>query len=279
MNNFNPLFLGVIILVILSVFPILFNDHNTMNSFISINNNDNIIYNNNLKYDNNAYVINLNHRLDRWIQINEKFKESNFRLIRVPAIKNNNGALGCGLSFLKAVKYAKDNKLDSILIFEDDNKPLDKFEERWLIIKEWLDKNIDKWDIYNGGARFQDWWLYDSKKTTINIFKTKLYYNINDIELLFTAETIVSTNWIYINKNAYERVLEWNNVISNGEFIPIDLYFSDNKIFKQVFSIPHLALQENGLSDNTKGNYNFDIFDKKLISIFEEIYMNEYLYK
>jgi hypothetical protein len=137
MNNYNLLFLWVIILLILSLL-LIFKDKNSNFYYNFDNIIDDRIYNNNLKYDNNAYVINLNHRVDRWIQINKKFKNSNFRLIRVPAIKNENGALGCGLSFLKAVKYAKDKKLDSILIFEDDNKPLDNFEARWLIIKEWL---------------------------------------------------------------------------------------------------------------------------------------------
>ena len=72
-----------------------------------------------------AYVINLDDRKDRWNDTINYFKDSSIDLERVSAIKNKNGHLGCGLSIQKIIQMAKDQNMESVLILEDDNKPLD----------------------------------------------------------------------------------------------------------------------------------------------------------
>ena len=235
---------------------------------------------------NNAYVINLEKDADRLTGLKTKFENSRIHLVRVPAIENKeNGHIGCGMSFVKTIQFAKDNNLNTILIFEDDNKPLEDFEERWIIIKEWLDSNLDKWDVYNGGARFIDWLSYDHKSTSEWVDKTKLAFTINENEHLFTCPITCSTNWIYINSKAYDKVLKWKNIYNNNDimpFMPIDQYLGNTYYFDILFSIPHLALQENGVSNNNtflSGNkYNdFDKFDEQLIKIFNDVYNKEIL--
>ena len=237
------------------------------------------IYNEKKNYYNNAYVINLNSQPDRWARISKDFMNSSINLVRVPAIKNSKGHVGCGLSFMKAVNYAKKNNLNTILIFEDDNKPLKGFDKRWNIIKRWLDKNLDKWDIFNGGARLKDWNQYDKKKQSINVFKTKMIYEIENSEYLFQTNEIMSTNWIYINKNAYDIVLKWKKIINNDKFLTIDEYLGDIKYFKTLFCNPHLALQHNGISTTENNMYRkFNEVDYRLIEIFNEIYIKEVLH-
>jgi len=228
-------------------------------------------------YENNnlAYVINLDKRKDRWAKIKERFKGSSILLERVSAIQNNKGHTGCGLSFMKVVKKAKDDNLKTVLIFEDDNKPLEGFNIRWLIIKGWLDNNLDKWDIYNGGARFPDWGKYDINDKSPYIYETKLAYSIQSKEYLFTAPQLLSTNWIYINNSAYDKVLEWEAKYSKEDIIRIDTYILNNDNFKNVFSIPHLALQENDYSDTDNMLQDFNKRDKNLIKIFNDVYMKE----
>jgi len=252
------------------------------------------IYNEKKNYYNNAYVINLNSQIDRWIRINKDFMNSSINLVRLPAIRykseNKNisifkGHIGCGLSFMKAIYYAKKNKLDTILIFEDDNKPLQNFDKRWNIIKRWLDKNLDKWDIFNGGARLVDWHLYDKKKESTDVFKTKMIYEIEKSEYLFQTNKLLALNWVYINKKAYDKVLKWkehlNNYLSEPiykNFVAIDTYLGDIKYFKTIFSIPHLALQHHGKSSTANKYYDFNETDTTLIKIFNEIYTKEVLY-
>ena len=228
---------------------------------------------------NRAYVINLDKRPERWENIQKSFKNSSIELIRLPAIENKQGHIGCGLSFMKAVKYAKKHNMKTILIFEDDNKPLEGFDQRWQIIKNWLDNNLEKWEIFNGGARFPDWQEYEKKTISSYADTTHLKYSIDNKEYLFEAPFIVSTNWIYINISCYDKVLKWESMINDTPFIPIDQYMTKTEYFKCIFSIPHLALQENGKSDTSmnsqNGYWEFNKVDERLIEIFKNSYNRE----
>jgi glycosyl transferase family 25 len=66
------------------------------------------------------YYINLDKRPDRRSHFENQMKMLKWDAIRFPAIENSIGALGCSLSHLKLLEYAKNNKLDHILIMEDD---------------------------------------------------------------------------------------------------------------------------------------------------------------
>ena len=67
--------------------------------------------------------INLAHRTDRNEHIlNEihKICKDDSKIHRIDAIKNDNGALGCGLSHIKALEFVLQNEWKTVLILEDD---------------------------------------------------------------------------------------------------------------------------------------------------------------
>lgn len=66
------------------------------------------------------FYINLDMRIDRKQHVEGQIKLLNWQALRFPAILHKFGALGCSLSHLTLIKYAKHNKLDHILILEDD---------------------------------------------------------------------------------------------------------------------------------------------------------------
>jgi glycosyl transferase family 25 len=68
----------------------------------------------------NIYYINLDRRIDRKMHIETQLKLLNWKATRFPAILHSFGALGCSLSHLAMLKYAKNKNLDHILILEDD---------------------------------------------------------------------------------------------------------------------------------------------------------------
>ena len=76
---------------------------------------------NNINDIKNIFYINLDTRPDR-----KTFFENQMRMIginnakRFNAIKHNIGAIGCSLSHLELLKYAKEQNMDHILIMEDD---------------------------------------------------------------------------------------------------------------------------------------------------------------
>lgn len=68
----------------------------------------------------NIFYINLDKRLDRKIHFENQMKMLRWHAERFSAIEHQNGAIGCSMSHLKLLEYAKENNLDHILIMEDD---------------------------------------------------------------------------------------------------------------------------------------------------------------
>ncbi len=69
---------------------------------------------------NNVFYINLDYRTDRKIKIEKQLNILEWQYERFPAIKHNNGSIGCSMSHLKLLELAKENNLDYIVILEDD---------------------------------------------------------------------------------------------------------------------------------------------------------------
>ncbi len=66
------------------------------------------------------YYINLDRRIDRRTYFENQMRTLKWNATRFPAIEHTNGALGCSLSHLKLLEYAKFMNFEHILIMEDD---------------------------------------------------------------------------------------------------------------------------------------------------------------
>ena len=219
-----------------------------------------IIYNKeynieNFQNNNDGYVINLDTRPDRMEKIINNFSKYEISLKRFPGIYNKEGWKGCGYSHMAVIRMAKEKKLPAVLILEDDCIPTEHFD-KWFIIKEWLDKNLDKWDVFNGGnSRY-------SAGNTDNIYG--LCKINNDVKLFYS--NIQALHFYYINSNAYDKMLEWETHINNDfvkmEEYAVDLWPNKQKL-KTVSCVPMLALQTPDFSDieNKKVDY-FDMIKK-----------------
>lgn len=73
----------------------------------------------------NIYYINLDTRPDRKHHFENQMKILDWNAKRYSAIKHQMGALGCSMSHLSLLQFAKNNNLEHILIMEDDIKFLD----------------------------------------------------------------------------------------------------------------------------------------------------------
>jgi GR25 family glycosyltransferase involved in LPS biosynthesis len=88
------------------------------------------------------YYINLDYRIDRreqfFRQIETHFKDGILenRIERFPAIKHDQGLLGCSMSHLEVIKNAKATCARYVLVFEDD------FE--FIVSRETFESNITK---------------------------------------------------------------------------------------------------------------------------------------
>ena len=143
-----------------------------MNEFEIINNynmSDNI----STLIDNNAdtdiYIINLKHRTDRIQNVLNQFQNIKCVNIKVfNAIKYNPPFLGCSLSNLCLLNYAKNNKLPYIIIVEDDTElDIDNEELSYILNELRYCKNVD---MFNGSPSF--WDILDDTSVL-----TRKYYN------------------------------------------------------------------------------------------------------
>jgi len=223
-----------------------------------------------------AYLINLDSRKDRLEIVTNHFK-NHLNLIRTSAVyitddiknkkypntKLTNGQIGCGLSHINIVKYALKTNLPTVLILEDDCKPTEYFSN-WFPIKNWLDSNLDKWDVFIGG-NCKYYWHSNTKKDTI---KPICSLN-NDIKLYYTK--IMCFQFLYINSRAYNKFIKWggNNIDKHGSDDGIDNW-PDKLNMLTISCTPFIAIQEIGESDikgASTGPGTFEYTEKMISSV------------
>jgi len=135
-----------------------------------------------------------------------------------PAFKFNPGWKGCALSYVNLIYNAKRCNLDNITICEDDCRFPHDFNEKYKIIKDFL--NIIKWDIFVGV-------IADLPPDVIisNIYE---YKNIQFIEINKMHSMVFN---IY-NNTAYDTIIDWkkNTNDSNDSNDQIDQYIKKQNL-------------------------------------------------
>ena len=93
----------------------------------------------------NAFFINLDERKDRKKNTEQEFNNLEIPIQRMKAIKLENGRIGCSMSHLKCLQFAKEKNLDHVLIVEDDIHfmNIQMFKEQ---LNKFLSSSIE-WDV------------------------------------------------------------------------------------------------------------------------------------
>jgi len=186
-----------------------------------------------INISNDAYVINLDNRTDRLQKIINYF--SNYlTLYRISAIKHDDGAKGCALSHISIIKMAKEKNLPTVLILEDDCMPTESFN-LWPQVKQWLDNNRDKWDLYVGGNSYYAWNNNNTIEPLCKLDSIKLY-----------RTKAQAFHFCYWNSSAYDLYLELENEIDNGSIADL---WANNQNLKIVSSVPFIAVQSKDYSN------------------------------
>jgi len=185
------------------------------------------------------YVINLKERTDRWEHIKHTFGNF-FNIIRIDAVKNDDGAKGCFMSHKKCLEIAKEKNLKNIIVFEDDctisNHYKNNFLEKFKEIYDFLE-NHKEWDIFLGGV------TYLEEKN----IKKKIVYNDN---YFFEINKGNNTNLVIYNNTSYDFFLK------HDINVPIDDVWHHK--LNGLICYPLIAHQLSGISNiaNTVVNYS-----------------------
>lgn len=203
------------------------------------------------KYFDKVYCINLNRRPDRWENtINELKKFDIDNVIRFPAVDGSelngqfkllNGEIGILKTHINLIEKCKMDKIESVLILEDDVVFTDDLKNFDLYMSH-IPKN---WDfIYFGGNH--DFGPPPKK--------------LNDHVLI--AKDVVALHCVAIKNTMFDSIL---NLIPNME-TQVDTYYKQlQKISNSYCVTPNIALQREGFSDIQNNFVNYNHFFTKTI--------------
>ena len=193
-----------------------------------------------------VYVINLDHRSDRWEATSQRCQECGLNPIRFSAVRASPGWVGRAQSHIKIIEAAKRRDLPWILILEDDAdfdvKAIDRF--RSLLPTLWAHR--DGWERFSGGP-------------TLPVDPDVRIFNIHH-QLMYA--TGFATHFDLINGSAYDKILRWNS----RNTMPIDVYYGrlsqdDVTGFRSLCTYPHIATQR--LSNSNMGSDGSDVSGRR----------------
>jgi len=223
--------------------------------------------------NNKTYVLTINDtRYDNFIK-NALLKQIDMTFIKFNGINKkdlninvniNHGHLACSLGHYLILKE-NENSLENILIMEDDNDFNDNFNTRWYKIKNYLDNNLDEWEIFVGNMSL-----------TIYPYELKI---VNGEKLIkYTNST--KTNFIYYNQKIIPKIIKYYNdiyfnlfkILNNNDWI-IDRFI---RVFNCITCIPFITNEIPNLIsqiDNIKQKYylDYNIIEKDIYKIINKL--------
>jgi GR25 family glycosyltransferase involved in LPS biosynthesis len=90
------------------------------------------------------YVINLDHRKDRWSRIQNTLKHFKGKITRIPAVERKRGWLGCYYSHAAVLEAAQKEIVKHVLVLEDDAEFFPDWEATWEKAKYQIP---ERWDM------------------------------------------------------------------------------------------------------------------------------------
>jgi hypothetical protein len=182
-----------------------------------------------------VFVINLDGRPDRWLNIQKICRQCGVNAQRISAVRKSPGWHGCALSHAKCARTAKERGLPWILVLEDDCVFSREDWQRFLQILPYLWENRDKWEFFNGGITY-----------------------ISNFELMDPGRRLMRANgyaahFILYNDKAYDKIAAWTD--TEG---PCDVYF--DRCFKSVVTYPLIGRQMPSHSDIVESTQDYSGF-------------------
>jgi hypothetical protein len=181
-------------------------------------------------------VINLDDRTDRWASIKKSCDACQIEPIRISATKAAIGWHGCGLSHLRCIRSAKENREPWILIIEDDATFTPETFARFRELLDYLWNDRATWQRFNGGPTLP-------ANPVVTLMRRQP-------PLLFARG--FCTHFQLIHADAYDAILRWEPERDRQ----IDVFLMNLETcstFRSIATYPHIAVQSGNKSDATPG--------------------------
>lgn len=202
-----------------------------------------------------AYYINLDSRTDRRIRFEEHWKGifnkpiERFSAIRNshPSNSNEGGIRGCGASHAKLILQMEKTNLPYIIVFEDDAEQTEHFATAMPQILEYIESNLDKWNIVNCGTNTIIG-LHPEvhapptiKYITAELFSTTIWSNT---QMMIYGRGVIPIARKYLDLMAAGKIPMSSHYSHN------DVYFSTHPNAKSLITSYQLTSQYVDWSDN-----------------------------
>lgn len=137
--------------------------------------------------------------------------------------------LGCGLSFISIMRNAVDQNLDSLLIMEDDVEFKINHDENYELIKIYLNKNNNSWDIFSGLIAVLD--------SNVKILKVEKFNGI----IFVTLDKTISMVFNVYSKKIMDKIIKWNYGMEDALENTIDKFIEKMTDLRVVTTLPFLV--------------------------------------
>jgi GR25 family glycosyltransferase involved in LPS biosynthesis len=204
--------------------------------------------------------INLDNRIDRNVQMLNEFKRLNIpisKFVRLSAVRNQNGAIGCTLSHIKVIQMAIENKWKNVMVLEDDFNFIDN--------EKYINDSINY--LYGDFTKIKNDWeivsLSRGARQDMN--------NIDD-PYLYKAIAVSTTAGYIVNENFYDTLLKnYREGLmklmkeTNKEHYTLDAYWINLQPMSKwyVFN-PSLGYQRESYSDIEGKTVEYLRYDKTI---------------
>jgi FkbM family methyltransferase len=182
-----------------------------------------------------VFVINLDHRTDRWAAIEGTCRAVDLMPVRIPAIEASPAWRGCTLSHLKCIRLAKERNLPWVLILEDDATFTPETIDRFRGLLGYLWETREHWERFSGGPTLP------TTNPVIRILS-------REPPLMYVPG--LTTHFSLVHSDAYEMILTWDpecDPVIDMFYISLESRFR----FRNIATVPHIAVQTTSRSDLT----------------------------
>jgi len=190
-----------------------------------------------------AFVINLDHRTDRWATIEQTCKAAGICPERIPAVQASPGWRGCAISHVQCIRLAKEKALPWVLILEDDATFSRESIERFRALLIYLWQHREEWERFNGGPTFAP----DPKFKLLSQIPPLVYANG------------LTTHFELIHSGAYETILQYDverDPQIDVFYMALEAQFRTR--FNSVATYPHISRQCDRYSDNMSAEMDYE---------------------
>ena len=193
-----------------------------------------------IHFDNDFWCLGL----PEYIERKKSFMDSNqYDIAYFPGLRHFFGWVGCGMSYKFMLRKAKEMKLDSVTICEDDVLFDEDFLPKMAVIREYLSK-LPNWDLFSG-------LIADVNPATV-------VSRVDDYEGLrfVTLDKMTSTVLNIYNRQFLEKLETWDSDNREAETNTIDRFIENLGNTVIVTTNPFLVLCKDELTSTLWGFTN-----------------------